>query len=236
MDVVKQAVLSAYPSARLEEVSEHNIFNEVGKISSISGGELVLKEPFGHPIATYQDLKRDAMQSILNSLSTLTKEDGVGIQILMRPADSSWRKTASALAESKRKGKKKGTGWDYLAQFAMAFVKTPEEKKDNKPEKELSAVEQNNLDAIDDKTRYPGYETLIRIIVSSNVSQRSQSILSNIVAAFSLFDAPGRNGFKFVAAKDPKELTSAYLMRLFPQNDTANILNSVDPAHDIPLS
>src|SRR3954464_5342372 len=33
LDVVKQAINSAYPSARLEEVAEHNIFSPVGRVS-----------------------------------------------------------------------------------------------------------------------------------------------------------------------------------------------------------
>lgn len=57
VEVVKQAVVSAYPAARLEEVAEHNIFNPLGKLSGTVGGELHLKEPFAYPIATYQDLK-----------------------------------------------------------------------------------------------------------------------------------------------------------------------------------
>src|SRR5579859_67371 len=85
VEVVKQAIVSAYPSARLEEVAEHNIFSPVGKVSGTAGGELHLKENYAYPIATYQDLKRDAMQALLNSLSTLEKEDGAGIQILLRP-------------------------------------------------------------------------------------------------------------------------------------------------------
>ena len=58
-----------------------NIFNRSGLISGSIGGELTLKEDLSYPIATYQDLKRDAMQSLLNALSTLEKEDGAGIQI-----------------------------------------------------------------------------------------------------------------------------------------------------------
>jgi hypothetical protein len=111
LEVVKQAINSAYPTARLEEVSEHNIFSPVGRISGTVGGELSLKEPFAYPIATYQDLKRDSMQALLNSLATLGKEDGAGIQILMRPANPSWRKTAQGLASKKRKGHK-GLGFD----------------------------------------------------------------------------------------------------------------------------
>jgi hypothetical protein len=69
LSVVEQAIISAYPSARLEEVGEHNIFSPVGRITGTIGGELALKEPFAYPIATYQDIKRDTMQSLLNSLS-----------------------------------------------------------------------------------------------------------------------------------------------------------------------
>src|SRR4029079_14909228 len=98
VQVVEQAIVSAYPAAQLEEVAEHNVFSPVGKISGTIGGQLTLKENFAYPIATYQDLKRDAMQSLLNALSTIEKEDGVGIQILLRPANPGWRKAASAVA------------------------------------------------------------------------------------------------------------------------------------------
>jgi hypothetical protein len=235
VEVVKQAVVSAYPAARLEEVPEHNIFNPVGKVGGTVGGELELKESFAYPIATYQDLKRDAMQALLNALSTLDKEDGAGIQILMRPADSSWRKTALESVSKKRKGNESKKGSEQLLSFgkdvALAFVKPPE-KKEDKPGggKELSSLEQATLDAMEDKTRHPGYEVLIRVVVSSNISQRAQAILGNIVAAFSLFDAPGKNGFKYAPTKDIDELITSYIMRLFPQPQNKTILNSVELA------
>lgn len=236
LDVVHQAVLSAYPSARLEEVSEHNIFSPVGRMSGTMGGELTLKKDYAYPIATYLDLKRDALQGVLNSLSTLEKEDGAGIQILMRPADPGWTKKASALAAKKRKGKdSKGAGdtfLEYARQVAAAPVKPPEAKDPAKPEekKELSSVDQALVEAIEDKTRSPGFEVLIRIIASSNISQRAQSIQNNIVASFALFDSPGRNGFKFTPAKDIESFTTAYIMRFFPQEATSNILNAVELA------
>lgn len=236
IDVVQQAVVSAYPSARLEEVAEHNIFSPIGRISGTMGGELTLKEDFAFPIATYQDLKRDALQSVLNSLSTLEKDDGAGIQILIRPTDSSWRKKASAVAAKKKKGKSNKSGggafFDYTRQLAGALSKPPETKDPAKPEekKELSSVEQSMVDAIEDKTRHPGFEVLIRVIASSNISQRAQSIQNNIVASFALFDAPGRNGFKFTPARDIESFTTAYIMRFFPPESSANILNSVELA------
>jgi hypothetical protein len=236
VEVVKQAIVSAYPATRLEEVADHNIFNPTGKASGTVGGELHLKESFAYPIATYQDLKRDAMQALLNSLSTLDKEDGAGIQILMRPADPAWRKEASGIASKKRKGGDSKKGGEKVMSlgkdFATAFVKPPEAKKEgggsDKPE--LSNLEQATLDAIDDKTRHPGYEVLIRVVASSNLSQRAQAILSNVVASFSLFDAPGKNGLKYVPAKSMDDFVTSYILRMFPQKQNDAILNSVELA------
>jgi hypothetical protein len=251
VEVVKQAINSAYPTARLEEVAEHNIFSPVGKISGTVGGDLALKKDFAYPIATYQDLKRDTMQSLLNALSTLGKEDGVGVQILFRPAHPSWTKTATSLAEKKRKGHK---GFDFssleslaglMRDIAIAVAKVPEIGKDGESKSpELSQMEQTTLNAIDEKTRHAGFEVGIRIVVSSNINQRAVAILNNIVASFNLYDAPSRNGFKYTPAKDIESLVTSYIMRFFPQHHNKDILNSVELAslfhfpdeRDIPTS
>jgi len=232
VEVVRQAIVSAYPAARLEEAEEHNIFNVSGKISGTTGGELVLKESFAYPISTYQDLKRDAMQAMLNSMSTVGKEDGAAIQILMRPADPGWRRVAHTVASEKRKGGKKsgGVALGFVKEVGTAFYKPPESKDGGSDKHELSDHEAAVLNAIDEKTRYPAYEVVIRLVASSNVSQKSHTILNNMVAAFSLFDAPGKNGFKYEPAKDVDELVTSYVMRFFPQDRTKTVLNSVELA------
>jgi hypothetical protein len=231
LDVVRQAIVSAYPSARLEEVAEHNIFSPVGRKSGTVGGELNLKEDYAYPIATYQDIKRDAMQALLNSLASLSKEDGAGIQILMRPANPGWTKHAHDLASKKRKGGHKGISFDgIIKDILVAFTKPPEHKGEDKKGADLSNHEQATLDAIDAKTQSPGYEVAIRVVVSSNIVQRAESIRSNIVASFALYDAPGKNGFKYTPAKDIDELVTSYIMRFFPQHHNQNILNSVELA------
>src|SRR3989344_4748322 len=233
IEVVKQAVISAYPSSQLEEVTEHNIFNPVGGVNGTVGGELTLKEHYGFPIATYQEIKRDTMQSILNALSTLEKEDGAGIQILMRPAESTWRKNAQAEASKKRKGKdnKNGQLVGLAKQLVVAPVKPPDAKEAEKEKKpELSGVDQSIIDSIEDKTRYPGYEVLIRVVASSDSLARAQAVLNNIVATFSLFESQGRNGFTYTAAKDTENFLTAFILRFFPQESHDNVLNSVELA------
>lgn len=230
IDVVKQSVLAAYPTARLEECEEHNMFSQTGRMSGVIGGELTLKKEYSYPIATYQESKRDAMQAILNALSGLNKEDGAGIQILLRPAHDKWAKSAIARSNKIRKDKGIKGGVLSMKDVAEALWKPPENKEVKPEDKQLSSLEQATVDAIDDKTRHPGYEVLVRVIASSNTAARSQAVLKNIVAAFALFDSPTKNGFKFAVAKNIEQFVTAFIFRFFPQDVNQNVMNSVELA------
>src|SRR5690606_17850790 len=63
-----------------------------------------------------------------------------------------------------------------------------------------------------------------------NTAARSQALLKNVVAAFSLFDSPTMNGFKFSISKNIEELVTAYIFRFFPQAVSRNVLNSIELA------
>lgn len=233
IDVVHQAVAAAYPSARLEEVNERNLFSPAGRMSGTIGGEFTLKKDPAYPIATYQEAKRDAGRALLNALSGATREDGVGIQILIRPAYQGWAKNAAGIANDIRKNKgSHGGGFGKAdAKGLLEALWKPPETHETKPEdKQLSSTEQSTVDAIEDKTRYPGYETLIRVVASSNTSARSQALMNNVVSSFSLFDSSMNNGFKFSVAKNMDDFVTAYLFRFFPQAVTQNILNTVELA------
>lgn len=234
VDVVKQAIAAAYPSARLEEVEEYNIFNEAGKTSGTIGGEFTLKKSYVYPIATYQESKRDASRALLNALSTASREDGAAIQLMFRPATEGWVKNSIFAANKIKKDKgvkASGFGGIFNPKSLMEALWKPPELKESKPEdKQLTSLEQGLVEAIEEKTRHPGYEVLIRVIVSSNTSSKSQSLLKNIIAAFSLFDSSINNGLKFNVSKDIEELITAYIFRFFPQSVKQNILNSVELA------
>ncbi len=230
LDVIEQAITTAYPSTRLERKGDYNIFNEQGGIAGIAGGRFALKENFAYPIATYQDLKKDTFQGILNALSTIENQDGAAIQLLFRPLDDGWRKSAAEFAKKKRKGTDKGLQVGQLAKdFFSAFNKVPEYKDSDKP-KELSATEQAVVDSIDAKTQYAGFEVTIRVITSSATANEAKSLVNNIVSSFSLFNAPGKNGFKFTPATDANELVTNFLLRVFPKDKKKSILNVVELA------
>lgn len=215
IDVVSQAVIAAYPSARLEEVEEHSIFSKDTRVSSVIGGEFSLKREYVYPIATYQETKRDASRAILNALSTIGRDDGVGLQVLIRPASAGWTKTSTGAVEKIKKARASGKtggssgGVGAAKGLAEALWRPPSAEvssEESTVERQLTSLEQQSIEVIEEKTRYPGYEVLIRVVVSSSTAARSQTLLKNIVAAFSLFDSPTNNGFVFAPTRNIDEL------------------------------
>ncbi len=231
VDVIRQAVTAAYPVASLEEVEEQNIFSQTGRISGTIGGELTLKNDYSYPIATFEESKRDAMIALLNALSGANKEDGAAIQILLRPAPEGWSKSSSKVTQKIRQGKNSKAGAPIGTGILEMLWKPPAtgEKKEG-GDHQVTSLEQSHIDSIEEKTRYPAYETLIRVIASSNTATQSQTLVKNIVAAFSLFDSPNKNGFKFSVTNNIEQFTTAFIFRFFPQNIKNNILNSIELA------
>lgn len=232
-ETVKQAIQSAYPTARIEEKREENIFAPDSSIYTIAGAELSLNKEYHLPIATYEDTKSDASMAILNALSSVGKNEGATVQILFRPAQKNWSATGKEYIENIQKGKKVKTGGALLSDIAIDLIKAPWEvpKEHEKSETvTISNVKQEEIAAIASKMRYPGFETLIRIIASSNTKPRSEALVGGIVSAFSQFDSPEYNGFKVNMFKNPKKLAVDYTFRFFPLKNRNNILNSVELA------
>ncbi|HSH31767.1 MAG TPA: type IV secretory system conjugative DNA transfer family protein, partial [Candidatus Saccharimonadales bacterium] len=229
VSVVEQAIVTAYPGARVEEAEDYNIFNPAGKLSGTTGGELVLKADPAYPIATFTTLERDPMAGLLNTLSALEEGDGVGVQLLLRPARPGWVKAATALADKKRKTRGSASLKFTAKDLVKAAVVVPDPTK-TQPDEPLTGLEQTVLDAIEDKTRHPGYEVLVRLVAAAPNAARSQVILRDLATAFALFDAPGLNGFKFLPAGDIAGLVTAFIFRFFPPELGHDILNSVELA------
>ena len=232
-ETVKQAIQSSYPTARIEEKREENIFEGGGGINAVAGAELTLNKDYYLPIATYEDTKRDAQMAILNALSTVGKNEGATVQILFRPAQKNWSSSGKQYMENIQKGKKVTTGGALFGQLFIDVIKAPFEPPAQQEEKKtevITNVKQEEMTAITNKMRFPAFETLIRVIASSTDLPRSEAIVGGIVSAFSQFNSPELNGFKVNTFKNPKKLIADYTFRAFPVQTKTNILNSVELA------
>ena len=179
-------------------------------------------------------MRRDASLSILNAMSTTGEGEGIGVQILLRPAGNGWVKNATDRIQNLSGGTKKTTFTDgsLIQDIITAPFKVPEthHKSEIEVNKPLTSLQQAEVAAIENKTKFSAFETLIRVVASSNSKERSEAMMGGVVAAFSQFDSATYNGFKFDVVKDCSKLSKDYILRNFPLKERTNILNSVELA------
>jgi len=240
VEVVRQAVASSYPSARLEEVADPNIFNaSTGRMGTV-GGQMLLGKDYVYPIATYKDTQKDAALAIINAMSTVKADAGVAIQLLVRPVvDGSNLKRARTAVMRIKEGKNASGGMTtqqvgpgYGIQVLSALwtppdVKTKETEMGREP---LTNLQQSEIEAIENKTKYPNFEVLIRLVSSSSSRPRAETLLNNVIAVFAQFNSSQFNGFQYNMLRDVDALAFDYMLRRFPKNADSTVLNSVELA------
>ncbi|MEX1052259.1 MAG: DUF87 domain-containing protein [Patescibacteria group bacterium] len=161
IDLVEKTIYGYYSNADIRRVDEPNIFSEEGKVEYAA---LVQKSSSYLPFKTYKELPTDSISGITSALSKMDDGEGAIVQILIRPADKSWKKHAKS----------------YI---------TSVKKAESNPEKATFKTDSKTLERIDDKASKAGFETAIRIVVSSKSKDMAKSHLKNIKSAFSQFSA-----------------------------------------------
>ncbi len=235
-ETVKQAIISAYPTARLEEMFEENIFSKDGGLTGVAGGELSLAKEFIYPIATYEETKWDVSGTLVNAFSAVKAKEGMGLQLMFRPTDPAWTKVSSERTQNLKNGNKKsGSSGIAIVDVVRGLIRAPFEpleasEKAKGQEKPLSPSDQAKVQAIEEKAKYPGFEVLIRVVANSATEARSEALIGGVISAFSQFNSSSNNGFRYELLKDKEKIAKDYIFRIFPQNKNKNILNSVELA------
>jgi hypothetical protein len=84
---IEQQIHANYPEAVIEEVEDYNIFKPD---SQVMAAYLKTKRDFIFPIKTYRGMETDPMNSLVNVLSKLDKDESLVIQYVVRSAIGSW--------------------------------------------------------------------------------------------------------------------------------------------------
>ncbi|GIW64459.1 MAG: hypothetical protein KatS3mg092_0392 [Patescibacteria group bacterium] len=190
IDLVEKTIYSYYQNADIKKVEEPNIFSENGKVAY---GALVIKEVPYFPLKTYKELPIDSISSITSAMSKMGEGEGAIVQILIRPADSKWKKH----------------GKDYVATT---------KKNEANPEKATFKTDPKILERIDDKCSRPGFETVIRFVVSSPTKEMADIHLKNIKNSFAQFTSD-QNSFTGAKILFKGSFMINFIYKFFPVID-----------------
>jgi hypothetical protein len=191
---IEQQIHAQYPDALVEEVPDYNIFNPEAKVyASI----LKTKKSFVFPIRTYNKMEIDPMNSLVNVMSKLEKDESMAVQILVRSAKGSWHHKISSVVREVNRGKKVGEaigggGFNKVMSFLGSVAreakpKSEREKEKNEPKK-LSAMEEEMLKNMEDKNSKAGLDVNIRIVVSTKNEHNGKAYLLNMANAFAEYN------------------------------------------------
>jgi hypothetical protein len=186
-DMMEKQIHGIYAGAEVREAPEYNIFSENGQVAYTS---LQLRTATFYPIKTFRELPTDPLALLTSALAKMQTGEGAAVQILISPGESSWQKQGRGFVSSTKKA-------------------------EADPEKASFKVDAKTLEAVENKCSKPGFETTVRIVVSSSDLASAKAHLANIKAAFEQFSGE-LNGFKGKKIRLPAAFMTDFIYRYQP--------------------
>lgn len=203
-EILEKQITSYYPNADIAYVKPEAIHGEDTKGNFLKAYYLYLKQSPWFPILTYKEIENDTLNDLTNVLSKLEEKERAIVQMVVRPKDSSWQKTARAFGTALFKGKKPGgskllggLGWFFSA--AIYGVETADKNYAPGADSGDSYVRMLQTDEeiakrVGEKSNQVGFETSIRILASSDGGEdRCDTILNGLFVAFNSTKDPASN-------------------------------------------
>ncbi|MFA6194404.1 MAG: DUF87 domain-containing protein [Patescibacteria group bacterium] len=232
---LEQQIHAHYPQAVIEELEDYNSFSLKG---AIAAGYLRTTKNFVFPIKTYQKMEVDPLNSLINILSKLDKDESLAIQYTVRSARGSWHGTSRRVAQSiiKKQSVKNGlmaaSSYGRFLNFFNELMPSSKPKDPAHPldMKKLSAVEEEMLKAIEEKNLKAGLDVNVRVVACANTKEKANVYLDNVSSAFMEYNNFSYgNVFSRVYKSDPDKIIKDFIYRYF-REQTSFLMNSEELA------
>ena len=229
----EKVVLGVFPTAQVNECKEdYNIFHSHAIVACSYASH---KTHPALPIKTYATMEGDPMSLIISSFTKIAKDnEGLALQILVRPAGDVFAKRYGEMLEDLRKGETLKRVLDKQSFFkeslhllgevfsAMQSKEEIEKDKEREREKKVTLVDETATKLIQEKLSKTIIETNIRIISSAPSLARTQAIRADLEASFAQFAEINGNAVKWeeVEGNKQKALLHRYSYRLWNEDES----------------
>jgi len=203
-DVVEKQITSFYPDAYVEPMKE--LPDPSVKGNHAKCFYFYQKKPTWRPIKTYKVIENDPLNSTTNVLSKLKKEDRASVQVIIRPRKGShliggWQKNARKNLNRELLKKKKhfsipGLGWliSLIKVMVIGDDSAIAELGTNQPGAGggdpftvRDQATDENLKHAGEKIVQPAFDTVVRIVGSSDSKAAAEQITNGIATSFGMY-------------------------------------------------
>ena len=207
ISLITQQITSNYPDAEVKLIAKKDFpeIKPLGFTMQAASIGKVTDDVF--PLKTYKYFEDDPLSTFTNNFWSLKKTDVATIQLVMKPLGQSWNRKAKKAAGMVAKGEykkwlKSGIFLGTLKAIVFPiswllyrFVKNePDPSGSNAPwassgdsYKIFNQAETESHKMVGESAGQPGFQSSIRILVSSDTGSSARSALQNLVAATSIF-------------------------------------------------
>ncbi len=211
--LLEKTIYAFYPAAIIEESKDFRLFEDQPIIRSAI---LKLTKSYVLPVKTYRQLEADPLNNITNALSKLGETGRATIQLVLRPTDEHWRTKVEEASKSVAAGKNVGHSTPPLIKALRAITDALTPPKEEKPDDfRMTPIHEEKLKQLSEKGSKSGFETVIRVITAAPTAVEADVHLTNIISAFSQFQNPAANSFKYKKMTDEDHFVKDFVIRAF---------------------
>jgi hypothetical protein len=248
---VEGQIYAQYPTCQIRAVEDYAKLPDP-KFDKFCVASVTLNKPGFFPIKSFRDFEIDPISSITSSVSALGDREEVWLQVIVKPLPDVWQKDGFNYVASVREGKGNEspsfikTFMSAVSNEALGIAKgtvtgaftlplSAEEAKKNAAAAlkavpvRISAGEETELRAIENKLSKMGYQTIIRIISIGGTDEKVAANLRSVFASFKQFSLTNMNSFASDFEGNAQRGFREYKKRVFDQ-DRAVILTTEELA------
>lgn len=242
--LVEKQLHAQYPKAQIDAVKPYNIFSPQ---SYVAAAELGLQKDYVFPIRTYKNMEADPLNSLTNSLSKLTTEEGAVIQLIISPASGHWQRKPRHYAMEIQQGRNPDVVTSGLAlrmmnstfrlmgdvfngllgsnnsQPRQGYMDTSGMSKPL----QLTPMQQETIKKFEEKASKVGYKFNLRVVASSTDQPSAEANLKNVLSSYMQYTMPPFNGFRMLRRKTSR-VVADFVFRIF--RNTRSVLNTEELA------
>jgi hypothetical protein len=191
LELIEKQITSFYQDATIEAAPNHTIFLE----NSCSKGAIIRpKKEFFYPIRTYKNLDTDPLNNLTNALSNLVMDAGASIQFLIQPTPNKWMRLSHRKAKNLQ-GIGGPVSTNPFVNVLMEIGDLARKKTDNQTNS-ITNTEQEQIKAIEEKSRKMAFKTTIRVASTAPNEVQAEAQLLSILSSFGQFEDQILNGFQ----------------------------------------
>jgi hypothetical protein len=220
---LEQRITAYYPEAVIEEIFDYNAFNPKNEVVA---GWLMTKKEFVFPLKTYTDMEVDPMNSVINILSKLEKNESMAIQFVVRSAKSAWHKRIKTVVRKayKKNSITQGLKRDNIFNFFSDYF-TPKKTQDTpinqEEQNKLTNNEEELLKKMEEKNGKGGLDVNLRIIVSAETKEKTKMYLENLGSSFSQYNSyENGNNLSRIKINKQNKIIKSFIYRHFNEKES----------------